>query len=593
MKKVILILCLAISFISFAQNAPKTQVVEVDPDTGLISEEFPFDRNFYIKLKIKKDVQIKSVSLARTYGPKFKIKDDEETIYDNLIFREEEIKDEKEFKSLLVLAPPLSPNRQYELVLSKKYSGDELDNLMKLFYLLDEGVGIGLDKIIEKEKEFKVKEEQLKEFIKNEKDRLEFKKQIDSTIFDFSAIAFDNKSRYVDLYESIAKSEPEKCITTAPNPITKYICENDTLTLNLVKQYLKLLENHCKKDLKCEGVFPYSLGTYKGVFLKVKPLFESLALIKNSDITSLTDSDLLTKAAIALTNAKEGVKGKDLYKTSLSILANLKSFDSRKSVKIVNGQGTISGELSQKITHQGNLASVKINVDKNISSFKTLVEDLKTVRLIYSSYEEIIESLISEANIVLGTLKKYSKDIEKIIKRAQKFDSHVLDEYVFANTQFQKLSTEANKWILPDVGLLYAFNKNSDVLRPFLGVNINFGPVDKDIKTRYISGDQNFNGANRFGRFLRQHTSLMLGISYGSLKIENERDDLFNSINVITGVGLRINRALRISGGTLWYNQVNPNPLISDKKTKAMGYFSLSFDIEFKKASGGNVSKLF
>lgn len=596
-----LIICLATCLVTFAQNAPKVQVVEVDPGTGLVNSEFPFDRSFYIKLKIKKSTEVKYVNLTQTFGLSNSINNDDSTIYDNLGFREEEIKGDDEYKNLMILAPPLSPNKQYELVLTNKYSGSALKNLMKLFYLFDLGLGSEFNSIVDQEKSFVVQEKQLKEFIRKEGDRTDFKIRQDSTIFDLNPT-----NRYIQLYKKIAEVDPKDCSTLDLDSIERNICEKDTLTLNVTKQYLKLVKEHCGKNLNCEGIFPYNLGTYRRIYVgRLEALYDSLNVIPRIDtlaIQNLSDDDQLEIATTILSEIQMRKKDKGLHQTSLALLANFKSIDRVKLVNIIIGGGQIIGAINQKITEAGDLASRSKNLKINIASFNQLIEDLKGVRPMYRTYENTIADIMLEAISIRNHLEKLKKQIDIIIEHALKPDSHVNDEYIFANTQFEKISSEATRWVLPDIGLLYAFNKNSDVLRPFLGANINFGPVDKDIKTRYITRTIRKDGkietiraqgANEIGRFLRQRTSLMLGVSIGTLKVDNEREDLFNSINIITGLGFRVNRAIRLSGGALWYNQINPNPLISDKKTKAMGFLSLSFDIEFKNASGSTFGKIF
>ncbi len=595
-KHVTLFICLTLCLAIFAQNAPKVHVVQVDPETGLVNGGFPFDRNFYIQIKIKKATDVIAVNLQKTYGPNFTLKTNKPTIYEDLKFRTEAIKGDDEYKHLMVLAPPLAPNGQYEIVLTRKYLDSDLAYVLDLFSLLYEGVGPEFGRILREEGSYTLKDG---DHSKMSSKALAFYKKskayFDSTIVDFTAFERDMKSRYLELYERIAKGDGNNCSTLPVNSVERIICERDPKTLKLVKQYLKLISNVCGDNNKCEGLFPYNLGAYSDVFRdEFKTLYHDLKSFyvpNETDTPHLLDDDYQSKLASIFTDLQVLKKDKDLFTTSLKLLSNFKSFECADILELLNGEGLITGNLNQK--RETNLTSKIKNINKNIDALNLFIEDLKDIRLLYPQLDAMFDDLISETKALIVLLKKFKGEMETIISKILKLDVHVIDEFIFTNTQFEKISKEAAHWVLPDVGVLYAFNKNYNVIRPFLGVNINFGPVDKDIKTRYITRDNDVVGANKLSRFLRQHTSLMLGVSFGTLKIENERDDLFNSINLITGFGVRLNRALRISGGALWYKQVNPNPLISDKKTKAMGYLSVSFDIEFRNATQGNLNKLF
>jgi hypothetical protein len=183
--------------------------------------------------------------------------------------------------------------------------------------------------------------------------------------------------------------------------------------------------------------------------------------------------------------------------------------------------------------------------------------------------------------------------MNSIIQTIHKLENFATKEFILTNTYFSKVSTEAGKWVLPDFGVVFApSNKSNNILIPFLGANINFGPVDKDIKTRFMS-DSIAPGSSKVGRYVRNHFSMLLGVSIGTIKEEGVREDLLNGINIMTGLSYRVGHVVRVSGGALWFNGVDPNPTISDKKIKALGYISISFDIDFKNASGSTLNKLF
>ncbi|MET1259416.1 hypothetical protein ABV409_08740 [Flagellimonas sp. DF-77] len=620
MKNIYILILLLLSASGIAQNAPKTQVVEVDGITGLIDKELPFDRSFYLKIKVKKEIEFIDVLITRDFKKMRGVQNLEKELkqfrkrrkqieFEKLLRLKtttEEIKDDKEYKYLSALCPPLPPNLKYEIILSRRYSSEETKELLKLMEVISNNVDPKFRKWIKYEKEFGLNpnyskmEDELKTIYSK------IQKSYDSTIVDFS----ENNTgvnRYLEFYQRIVNMEALDCSSLQGSKKTD--CEefNEVLmksgTLKIAQQYLVFLKSICTlnddkntgTELSCPNFFPYNLSTYVAISDKY---YSSLVSI-NQDYAAILEN-LIDKRCLNLT-AKlirdyQSEKGhSESFVNTIKTLSNLKILENDDLLQILKGKGKINGELTQELIEDSDFVALGNNTSENIKTFKTLIEDVKILSIIHPEQEIDLNAIVVESKKVISNLTEQSKAINKGVQKLKKLNSHIVDENIFGNTGFEKISSEASKWILPDAGLLFAFSKEANVLRPFLGVNINFGPVDKDVKSRFMprGKENNIPNTNRTLRFLRQHTSLMLGVSVGSIKIEDSREDLFGSINIVTGLGFRVNRAIRLSGGTLWYNQINPNPLLSDKKTKALGFLSISFDIEFKNATQGNLGKVF
>lgn len=612
-------------YLLLAQNAPKTQVVEVDGLSGLLDKQLPFDRNFYLKIKVKKDVEYKRVLIARDFKKVTNVRSIEQKIkqYDNrkkllplesvryLDFKTEMIKGDNDYKFLVVLCPPLPPNIKYEFILTNKYSSSQMLELFKLFDLINQNADLKLKNWIKKnEKSFWLYPDYNKI---DEKIRETYKAVVNdynATIVDFRENDSVN-NRYLKFYNRIIDKDIVNCSPLKGNE--KKSCNDnnkillDTNTTKIVKQYLKFLTGVCvqknteelREGVICSSQSPYNLSTYitfhDSLYQKFLNDLDTLHLEITNNLMILSNNDVLDKIASLALDYRAKQRRTNDFETTLKVLSNFKTLKKDSIVEVLKGRGRINGELSAKYKPNFDYISAQANNSLNIIAITRLVDDLKSLLLFYPMNERDLKSSLNESLKILMALKSQKDVLDEGVSMIRDLEAHIVDKNVFGNTQFEKISTEAGKWILPDAGLLLAFSKESSVLRPFLGVNINFGPVDKDVRTRFMPklNEENVPYMNRTLRYLRQHTSLMLGITLGSIRIDDTRDDLFGGVNIATGLGFRINRAIRLSSGTLWYNQINPNPVLSGKKIKALGYFSVSFDIEFQKATQNNLSKVF
>ncbi|MCT4587497.1 MAG: hypothetical protein N4A71_06715 [Carboxylicivirga sp.] len=149
------------------------------------------------------------------------------------------------------------------------------------------------------------------------------------------------------------------------------------------------------------------------------------------------------------------------------------------------------------------------------------------------------------------------------------------------NTFTQDIKTSSGNTVLPDFGLvnIFAFG-NSDMtyfLRPYLGVNISFRPINKNQR---ISQIQN--------RTIWHSLSWTLGLTLGS--IENEEfDDLFGGMTFVTGVGIRVHRFIRVTPGFSLFKEKDINPLISESTLEIAPFVSISFDLDVS----NNVQKFY
>lgn len=615
----------------FAQNAPIDQAIEIDPKTGLVDKEFPFDRSFYVKFKVGKNEKIANVSFTRVYRPERKLSDEEGQLFKNLTFQEEPIKDDEKKKYLIVLIPPLAPNGLYDISVKYKLSGKPLNALFKVdSVLLTQPSFTNLAELSKIEATFNLKpsddlnNNQLKSYKKILGLRLN-----PNMVFLKTLLINSNE----DYCKSTADSN-DKVICEAPYPVREFILKkavsdsliSDSLHVLFIKEMMSSTncgqfkdpdkakvcnDANLKKYIQMYGKIlthtwegnpkspPYRLTYYKSFFdAKLKTLYQDLyktdgsGEVLNTDIPKLI-ADTKYASVIEAISKLQLTDQKVRYETSMNTLGRLLSLNQTTVLKWLNGGVGLDEKSSATIINKTDLQGRSERLGKNIKLLQTSIDELYLIG--YSDTGVTIDAtdVINELKVVITKLKIRKSRTDKIIKTTTGLSNFATRKFVLSNTYFSKVSTAAGKWIIPDFGAVYApSDKSKDILRPFLGANIGFGPVDKDVRTKFMSSSL-APGSSKFGRYFRQHFSIMFGVMLGTIKEEGVREDLFNGVNIITGLSYRVGHVMRVSGGTLWFNGVDPNPTISEKSIKAMGYFSVSFDIEFKNASGGGLGKLF
>lgn len=144
-----------------------------------------------------------------------------------------------------------------------------------------------------------------------------------------------------------------------------------------------------------------------------------------------------------------------------------------------------------------------------------------------------------------------------------------------------KLETRVNARLQPDFGVaLYGIGGRSEVginkdfvgAAPYVGVSVLFRSFDGDIPVQYIR--------KRLSPY--QRLSLHAGVTLFSLAKDSYRQNLFNTNNLMLGLGYRINSVSKIQGGVLLYRKTDPNPLYTTSTIAPIGYVALSLDLRVR-----------
>jgi hypothetical protein len=127
------------------------------------------------------------------------------------------------------------------------------------------------------------------------------------------------------------------------------------------------------------------------------------------------------------------------------------------------------------------------------------------------------------------------------------------------------VETTARNHIAADFGAIYLWRLGE--VTPVLGANFYFRPVNRD--------------RGPAGHVLRR-LSLSVGVTTTSLRREGQRDDLFGSMNVAVGIGVRINRILRVSAGGVVLRRVTPHEPSNRTSLFVTPHAALSLDFVVK-----------
>ncbi|NQX43131.1 hypothetical protein HQN84_30055 [Pedobacter steynii] len=193
------------------------------------------------------------------------------------------------------------------------------------------------------------------------------------------------------------------------------------------------------------------------------------------------------------------------------------------------------------------------------------------------NFNEYIESI---NNTITITNTETNNFITAVVNS---FEDEII---VNSSTINHNFVTRSNSFITADIGV--ALMPSIAKMVPYLGTNIYLRPINQD---RPLFMKDLFKLRDFDRRF-----SLMLGLTYITLKKDGYRDDLMGTFNLITGAGIRIADFVKVNGGVIWHTRLNPNPLNTNNTVRGLGFVSLSIDLQintvFNKLFGANVITL-
>ncbi len=137
--------------------------------------------------------------------------------------------------------------------------------------------------------------------------------------------------------------------------------------------------------------------------------------------------------------------------------------------------------------------------------------------------------------------------------------------------------TRGEWYITADLGFACILLKPTAQIRPYLGVNFNIFPINRQADYSLFKSIK----AKNIKYFLRG-ISVVTGVSVMALGTTEKYTDLFGTTSLLTGAGLRITDGLRLTLGSFWSYRKPANVLTDNKKLVSDFYASLSLDWDLR-----------
>lgn len=142
--------------------------------------------------------------------------------------------------------------------------------------------------------------------------------------------------------------------------------------------------------------------------------------------------------------------------------------------------------------------------------------------------------------------------------------------------------TRGEWYIVADIGFCYINASPNGTVRPYVGVNFNIFPINRQVNYSIFS--RSSSGRSIAGNILRS-LSISVGMTvFNGFTDKDRYIDLFGTTgSALTGLSLRISDGIRITGGACWVYKKDKNPLSDGKSLAGLGYGALSIDLDLKK----------
>ncbi|KQX00777.1 hypothetical protein [Flavobacterium sp. Root420] len=240
------------------------------------------------------------------------------------------------------------------------------------------------------------------------------------------------------------------------------------------------------------------------------------------------------------------------------------------------------------ITNLGLERLDKDNIYQNAESLELLkasIDVMSSLRTKKNNKPYFDSSIDSRITTLLGQMIEYSQNITKNKKIISTLNAEIPD--VLANKYSQTkwlthydavpdVESKATPFINLDLGFLYASELNDAFA--LQTVNFHVKPVNRNAIFSKLKG---------WDKFLKQ-ACLQIGLAQ-RLGPSDDSYDTFLTGDLGTpyvGLGFRVNRIVRLSGGVILYQQKNDNPIITDKITKGSFAFTITINSALSSALG-------
>lgn len=580
----------------------KGQIIEIDSITNAINGEIPFDEAFYLQINLEPGftVDYLTISKKRNYVSRKFTKNEikhakffygennvsikEETI-ERLKKAIDSLKKTKNSKILIskkkkaIDSLENTKNDSLLVNLSKKnlkYSKDKKTCLINIFPL-PPNYNFNFYVISKKDKlDYTVKRREKVIAIKN------------STIKTKDSVQKNIKKIVND---SITKLKGRKEKEFNPEGVQ----QEDIVSLNTLEKLI-LTEVYEKKIAEFKNEYSSKNNKNKGEYYSTVILKDSLKA-KNSGLSDLIlnkiDSLELDEKQI-LNSINDSIKIIPLHKFTLSYYETMGKLTLCDSCSVVNNRmlkndspfnfykGKVEDVLLGKISLTDSNRKTKESLDlkariKNLEKTYDFVELFTKNKLFDKTEtdinfnEEVLKSINDRIKITTDFISKW----EKIIKQVGDSDLALFDEELFKEENVSGSTNGAitpkteGKFILrPDLGVSVVSNINGfSRIVPHIGVRFNLRPLNSE-NSYVLTKKKNF----------WHRSSIGVSFTTNSISDDTTRFDLFSNRNMIIDYGYRINNAMTVNLGGLFFLKKDIDPFVSDKKLTILPTLGISFD---------------
>jgi hypothetical protein len=320
-----------------------------------------------------------------------------------------------------------------------------------------------------------------------------------------------------------------------------------------------------------------------------------------------TSYSSLFEAALSCSKCKEDAVHSDIFKSrdqfindyynSITRIEDINSFEKTSDIKNIKKLYTlIKDSTGDRYTYRRYIAMITI-LDWRKAALQRLLEGVSKLenRPLSDDLSAKIKTNIQciDGIKTQSDIAEFIKDCEYIkkginsnaqIRKSQRLGNN--GEILSINTNIFNFKTRGESIINPCFGFVAVGSLKSNQTEfwdvpTYAGFHINLRPIDKNTPFRLMPN-----------RNYRHYLSLFVGLTLTSISEEGKREDLFGKKSLLTGVGFRINNAIRLTSGALWFKELNTNPIKTDKSAAILPFAGLSIDLDLKSLFGG-ISGLF
>jgi hypothetical protein len=533
----------------------KTKItVKLDYLSNIPETDIPFDRWFYLQKKVPSSVRISHIALSDPF------QSGQTLAMPILCFDQKPIKEDQGYDSVNILVPPLRPNAVYQLAFISNMDDGRKQKFFDVFLSINGNkpdTTLNLYRVYGQEKtnmNFQPTIRQMKNY---------YDEHLKTKIAAYEAEANDYSKKLIkqDIFEIFEKSP----LTSVPLP-KKGIFDPLLIKKEL---YVKRLTN---------VLIDYYLGNTEAAYLRFHRLhgdkgpewgnFEDFVktqlrpLLTTADSINLTAETFGSTSVLSAIRAKADGSDKSIPWEDLAsyIEVGISKYSSLPNVSSCLMWDKIREDVHNNIFNQDDTMPWQ-NIEQYLNNH-------------FSDYSVVGCTKFGGTVNIIHNLIKVNPEIE-VSETVDLFKMASMENLGAQNFDFK---TRNSYRLVPDFGyVVYGFRpKVFFGGSPYVGIVYNFRSFDPDIPLTKIRNVMK----------CWQYLSVNIGLAFSSVAKTDYRDDLLGRRNLLTGAGVRVTQSVKINLGTLWYNQLDDNPLIDRKRIRGVFYLGFSLDFRLQELLG-------